>query len=56
MTNNIFVIVHDNGIKGSEGATEYTMSEVYAEGGINAILTKYRVHGVHVYKWFITTV
>lgn len=56
MTNNIFVIVHDNGVKGSEGTTEYTVSEVHAKGGINAILAEYRVHGVHVYRWFSTTV
>lgn len=56
MTNNIFVIVHNNGIEGSEGCTEYTISEVHAEGGINAILAKYRAHGVHVYKWFMTTI
>lgn len=56
MTNNIFVIVHNNGVEGSEGETEYTMSEVRAEGGINAILAEYRAHGVHVYKWYITTV
>lgn len=56
MTNNIFVIVHNNGVEGNEGETEYTMSEVRAEGGIDAILAKYHAHGVHVYKWYITTV
>ena len=56
MTNNIFVIIHNNGIEGSEGTTEYTISEVYAKGGINAILAEYRTHGIHVYKWFNTTV
>ena len=56
MANNILVIVHDNDISGSEVASEYTFSEVYAKGGINAILAGYRAHGVHVYKWYITTV
>lgn len=52
----IFVIIHDNGIKGQEGATEYTMSEVWKNGGINAILEKYRSSGVHVYTWYETTI
>ena len=52
----IFVIIHDNGIKGQEGATEYTMSEVWKNGGINAILAEYRSSGVHVYTWYETTV
>lgn len=56
MTNNIFVIVHDNGIKGRKGATEHTISEVHAKGGINAILAEYRACGIHVYEWFNTTV
>ena len=54
--NKIIVIVHDNGKKGAEGATEYTISELYAEGGLCALLGKYRSHGVYVYRWFETYV
>ena len=52
----ITVIVHNNGIQGAEGATEYTMSEVCARGGINAILSEYKAHNVHVYRWYNTEV
>lgn len=46
-------IIHDNGIKGYKGCTDYSISEVHAKGGVNAILNNYRKSGAVVYEWYI---
>lgn len=48
----MFVIEHDNGIRGQHGFSDYTMSEVWAKGGINAIIAEMKAHGITVYEWF----
>lgn len=46
------VIWHDNGVKGSEGFTDYTMEEVASEGGIEVILNNYKKAGITVLDWY----
>ena len=46
------VIWHDNGVKGAEGFSDYTMEEVASEGGIEAILNNYKKAGVTVLDWY----
>lgn len=52
MLMNVFVIVHDNGVKGQEGYSEHPIYEIWRKGGINNLLAEYRMHGIHVYRWF----
>ena len=46
------VIWHDNGVKGSEGFSDYTMEEVINEGGIEVILNNYKKAGITVLDWY----
>lgn len=47
-------IVHDNGIKGQVGCTDYTMEEINAKGGVNAILDEFRSVGITIIDWYIS--
>ena len=46
------VIWHDNGVKGLEGFSDYTMEEVASEGGIEVILNNYKKAGITVLNWY----
>lgn len=48
----MLVIFHDNGIKGLEGSTEYSIGELEKKGGLNALLTEYEKAGITVLRWF----
>ena len=51
------LVFHDNGNpKNRErgcGYSDHPLSEVWAKGGVNAILKEYREHGCFVEKWEI---
>ena len=51
----MFMIWHDNatGDHSRIGYTEYSLSEVWAKGGINALLDEYRANGAYVERWQI---
>ena len=46
------VIWHDNGVKGLEGFSDYTMEEVASEGGVEVILNNYKEAGITVLNWY----
>ena len=46
------VICHDNGIKGLEGFSDYTMEEVINKGGVEVILNNYKKAGITVLDWY----
>ena len=46
------VIWHDNGVKGLEGFSDYTMEEVASEGGLEVILNNYKKAGITVLNWY----
>lgn len=43
-------IVHDNGIEGQKGATEYSEYEIESLGGIETLLESYKNSGITVYS------
>lgn len=43
-------IIHDNGIPGQVGASEYNAVEVQQAGGIEALLASYSAAGIRVIK------
>lgn len=48
----MLVIFHDNGIKGQEGFTEYSIGELETKGGLNTLLSEYEKTGITVLRWF----
>ena len=41
-------IIHDNGVAGQCGATEYTNAEIKKLGGIDALIASYATSGITV--------
>ena len=46
----MYIIWHDNTVTGQRGYTEYTVEEIAARGGIDAIVHDYVEIGVFVYS------
>lgn len=46
----MIVIWHDNGVPGQEGFTDYTLSEVEKEGGIEALKESYKQAGIKIIR------
>ena len=43
-------IVHDNGVAGQYGSTEYTQDEVKKLGGIDAIVSAYAENNIQIFR------
>lgn len=46
-------IIHDNGILGQVGASEYNAVDVQQAGGLDALLSSYRAAGIRIIKTVI---
>lgn len=47
------IIIHDNGMPGKAGVTDYTAAEVQQAGGVDALLSSYTAAGVGIIKVMI---
>ena len=52
MNSNI-IVIHDNGVKGQRGYTEYSADEITAIGGIDALRNDYESHGIVIHDILI---
>ena len=49
MDSNI-IVYHDNGVKGQRGYTEYSVDEIAAIGGVDALRSDYAANGIVIYE------